>query len=393
VTCRILKGTVQIIIEYDGFEYHFKKGRRHPNWQPHTLYLGRDSMQISKQTLKQAVDKGLITPQQADGLWDFLGERNRADASLKPTSILYYLGGCIAIGAMTIFMNLGWETFGGMGLSAIAFAYAIVSLILAEYFQKKSLTIPVGIMAALTVSMVPLFVYGIQTILGYFETGTNYRAFHGLVDARWVIIELSTVIAGLLVLLRYRIGFILMPICVALFYLSMDLTPFLFTPDQSTMSSYPSVAVWFGLCMLVVALVTDLYDRSSKDFAFWLYLFGVFTLWLGISVQESHLLFTKLLYLGFNLLLIGIGTCLMRKVFLVFGGLGVLIVLGDLSSTIFKDSIGFPFSLTVLGLLTIGIGIWWQRNERKIQKRVARVLPHALVELRERRSAYSILTD
>jgi len=350
-------------------------------------------MKISKQSLHQAADQGLITPQQVESLWDFLGRQTRSTPTLNSTSILYYLGGCIAIGAMTIFMNLGWETFGGMGLSAIAFAYAIVSLILAEYFQKKSLTIPAGIMAALTVSMVPLFVYGIQTILGYFETGTNYRAFHGLVDARWVIIELSTVIAGLLVLMRYRIGFILMPICVALFYLSMDLTPFLFTPDQSPMSSYPSVAVWFGLCMLFVALVTDLYDRSSKDFAFWLYLFGVFTLWLGISVQESHLLFTKLLYLGFNLLLIGIGTCLMRKVFLVFGGLGVLIVLGDLSSTIFKDSIGFPFSLTVLGLLTIGIGIWWQRNERKIQKRVARVLPHALVELRERRSAYSILTD
>jgi hypothetical protein len=103
-------------------------------------------------------------------------------------------------------------------------------------------------------------------------------------------------------------------------------------------------------------------------------------------VQESHFLFTKLLYLGFNVLLIAIGTCLMRKVFLVFGGLGVLIMLGDLSRTIFKDSIGFPLSLTVLGLLTIGIGIWWQRNEQAIQKRVARALPRALAELRERRN-------
>jgi hypothetical protein len=350
-------------------------------------------MKISKQSLNQAADQGLITPQQVESLWDFLGRQNRSTPALTPTSILYYLGGCIAIGAMTIFMNLGWETFGGKGLSAIAFAYAVISLILAEYLQKKSLTIPAGIMAALAVAMVPLFVYGIQTMLGYFETGTNYRGFHRLVDARWVIIELCTLIVGLLVLLRYRIGFILMPICVALFYLSMDLTAFLFPPEQSTMSFYPSVAVWFGFCMLVVALITDLYDRSSKDFAFWLYLFGVFTLWLGVSVQESQFLFAKLLYLGFNLMLIGIGTCLMRKVFLVFGGLGVLIVLGDLSRTIFKDSIGFPFSLTVLGLLTIGIGIWWQRNERTIQKRVARVLPPALVELRERRSAYSILTD
>lgn len=341
-------------------------------------------MKISKQSLNQAADKGLITTQQVEDLWSFLGQQTQPTPSLNPTSILYYLGGCIAIGAMTIFMNLGWETFGGKGLSAIAFAYALISLLLSEYFQKKSLTIPAGIMAALTVAMVPLFVYGIQTTLGYFEKGTTYQGFHKLVDTRWIIIELSTVIAGLLVLMRYRIGFILMPICVALFYLSMDLTASLFTEEKSTMSFYPSFSVWFGLCILVVALFTDIYDRSSKDFAFWLYFFGVFTLWLGISVQESHFLFAKLLYLGFNVLLIAIGTCLMRKVFLVFGGLGVLIMLGDLSRTIFKDSIGFPFSLTVLGLLTIGIGIWWQRNERSIQKWVAKVIPPALVNLRER---------
>jgi hypothetical protein len=344
-------------------------------------------MQISKQTLHQAADIGLITPQQADGLWEFLGEHSHANPSLKPTSILYYLGGCIAIGAMTIFMNLGWETFGGKGLCAIALAYAFASLILAEYFQKKSLTIPAGIMAALAVSMVPLLVYSIQTMLGYFETHTTYRIFHRVVDARWILIELSTVIIGLLVLLRYRIGFILLPLSVALFYLSMDLVPILYYPEHFLLGFYPSVAVWFGLCMLVAALVTDIYDHGIQDYAFWLYLFGVLTLWIGVSVESSNLLSAKLLYIGFNLLLIAVGTCLMRKVFLVFGGLGVLVMLGDLSRTFFRDSIGFPFSLSLLGLLTIGIGIWWQRNEQAIQKRVARVLPPALVELRERRSA------
>lgn len=343
-------------------------------------------MQLSKQALSQAVEKGLITPQQAEGLWDFLGPHTRASA-LNPTSILYYLGGCIAIGAMTLFMNLGWETFGGRGLSAISFAYAVVSLLLAEFFQKKYLMIPAGIMAALTVSMVPLFVYGIQTVLGYFDTHTTYRSFHRIVDARWIIIELATVIAGLLVLLRYRIGFILLPLCVALFYLSMDLVPFLYYPEHFLMGFYPRVAVCFGLCMLVASLVTDLCDHSTQDYAFWLYLFGVLTLWIGVSVESSNLLSAKLLYIGFNLLLIAVGTCLMRKVFLVFGGLGVLIMLGDLSRAIFKDSIGFPFSLTVLGLLTIGVGILWQRNERAIQTRIARILPPILVELRERRGA------
>jgi len=344
------------------------------------------AMQISKQTLQQAADKGLITSQQADNLWDFLGQQGSPAPALSPTNTLYYLGGCIAIGAMTLFMNLGWEAFGGIGLSAIALLYAVISLALTEYLKKKSLLIPAGIMATLAVAMVPLFVYGIQTMLGYFEDQTTYEGFHRQIDTRWVTMELATVIAGLLLLLRYQIGFILMPICVALVYLSVDLAPILAASDSMYMSIYPSVMVWFGLCMLGAALVTDIYDKSRQDYAFWLYLFGVLTLWVGITVQGSDLLAMKLLYLGFNLLLIAIGTCLMRKAFLAFGGLGVLLGLGELSSDIFRDSIGFPLSLTVLGILTIGVGIWWQKNERTIQAWVGQVLPPALAALRERRN-------
>jgi hypothetical protein len=344
-------------------------------------------MQISKKTLQQAVDKGLITPQQANNLWDFLGQQVSHAPALSPTNILYYLGGCIAIGAMTLFMNLGWEAFGGIGLSAIALLYAVISLALTEFLKKKSLLIPAGIMATLAVAMVPLFVYGIQTMLGYFEDQTSYEGFHRQIDTRWVTMELATVIAGLLVLLRYRIGFILMPICVALVYLSVDLAPIFAASDSMYMGFYPNVMVWFGLSMLGVAVVTDVYDKSRQDYAFWLYLFGVLTLWVGVSAQDSALLTMKLLYLGFNLLLIAIGTCLMRKAFLAFGGLGVLLVLGDLSSDIFRDSIGFPFSLTVLGILTIGVGIWWQKNERAIQARVGQMLPPAITALRERRTS------
>ena len=135
----------------------------------------------------------------------------------------------------------------------------------------------------------------------------------------------------------------------------MDLVPILYYPEHLLMGFYPSVVVWFGLCMLVAALITYIYDHGTQDYAFWLYLFGVLALWIGVSVESSNLLSAKMLYIGFNLLLIAVGTRLMCKVFLVFGDLGVLVMLDDLSRTIFRDSIGFPLSLTILGLLTIGI--------------------------------------
>lgn len=343
-------------------------------------------MKINQDALHRAVTHGLISTQQANDLWDFLSQKKADTPAFIPVHILYYLGGCIAIGAMTLFMNLGWETFGGQGIAFIALAYTLISLAFAEYFQKQNtLQIPTGIMATLAVAMVPLCVYGIQTQLGMFADNTTYKSFHAIIDSRWIIIELATVAAGLLTLWRYRLSFILMPISVALFYLSMDLAPWFTKEEQFYWDLHPFIAKWFGLCMLVVALVTDLKDRSDKDYAFWLYFFGVMTLWGGVSYSHSGLLTLKLLYLGFNLLLIAVGTCLMRKVFVVFGGIGTLLVLGNLSRTYFKDSLAFPFTLTILGLLTVAIGIWWQRHDAAIQKQVARLLPGVLIALRERR--------
>jgi hypothetical protein len=51
---------------------------------------------------------------------------------------------------------------------------------------------------------------------------------------------------------------------------------------------------------------------------------------------------------------------LSRRVFAVFGGLGVAGYLGYLASHLFRDSLLFPFALTLIGLAVIGAGLWWQ---------------------------------
>ncbi len=44
--------------------------------------------------------------------------------------VLYYLGGLVAIAAMTVLMNIGWTQFGGWGLVALACSYAVIGLYL-----------------------------------------------------------------------------------------------------------------------------------------------------------------------------------------------------------------------------------------------------------------------
>src|SRR3954467_6611557 len=103
-------------------------------------------MNVTRPSLTEAVSKNLLTASQADALWSFLEDRSKDTPSFRFTHILYYLGGMIAIGAMSLFMNLGWERFGGWGLFFIALAYAGAGLWLTEFFLGRGYPIPAGIM-------------------------------------------------------------------------------------------------------------------------------------------------------------------------------------------------------------------------------------------------------
>jgi hypothetical protein len=52
-----------------------------------------------------------------------------------------------------------------------------------------------------------------------------------------------------------------------------------------------------------------------------------------------------------------------RCVFAVFGGLGIAGYLGYLSYRVFKDSLVFPFALSLIGFAIIWVGVIWQRRE------------------------------
>jgi hypothetical protein len=350
-------------------------------------------MNVTRQSVDAAVARGILGEEQGQQLWQFLLEREAETPSFRPAHILYYLGGMIAIGAMTLFMTLGWERFGGAGLAAISAAYGAVALALTQFLlTRKHLAIPAGITATLAVVMVPLAVYGAQHAMGFWPPDGHvrgYRDYHLLIDWRWLMMELATLAAAAIALWRYRLPFLVMPVAVTLWYLSMDLTPFLFGGEAGSFFSERAriVSLWFGLGMTLFAFLVDVRSRNGKDFAFWLYLFGVLTFWGGLSSLDSHSELGKLLYCCINLLMIAIGAALSRRVFAVFGALGVAGYLGHLSSTIFRDSMLFPVALTAIGLGVIAAGVFWQRHETAIGERLRAFLPAGLRELIAQRAA------
>lgn len=351
-------------------------------------------MQITRRVLDEATSKGLLAEGQAQSLWAFLLERELEVPSFRPAHILYYLGGLIAIGAMTLFMTLGWDRFGGTGLLLIAACYCGVALALTEFLlRRKHLAIPAGITATLAVVMVPLAVYGAQDVLDFwpFDSSSQsaYRDFHTYIDGRWLMMELATLAAGAVALWRYRLPFMVLPVAVTLWYMSMDLTPLLFGENATHFFSDHAkfVSMWFGIAMTLFAFGVDVRSPRSKDFAFWLYIFGVLTFWGALTSMNSDSDLNKFLYFCINLFLIALGAALSRRVFAVFGGIGVALYLGYLSHTVFEDSMLFPVALTAIGLMVIAAGVFWQRHEIVIGETLRAHLPTSLRDLLEHRGA------
>ena len=343
-------------------------------------------MELNRGLLNEATERGLVSEQQAEQLWQFLYEREKDTPSFRFTHILYYLGGLIAIGAMSLFMTLGWERFGGWGLFFLAIAYAVAGLWLTEFFLNSSrLPIPAGITATFVVVLTPLAVYGLQAVLGWWAEGLVYRDYHTHIDWRWILMELATLATGALMLWRYRLPFLMMPVAVTLWYMSMDLTPFLFGDADSMWELRKLVSLWFGLLIVLLALWVDVRTRREKDFAFWLYLFGVMAFWGGMSLMRSDSELSKIVYLCINLAMILVGATLSRRVFAVFGALGAAGYLGHLAYDVFKDSMMFPFVLTIIGLGVVYLGIVWQRQEETISGALRGLLPVPMRELIERR--------
>jgi Ca2+/Na+ antiporter len=102
--------------------------------------------------------------------------------------------------------------------------------------------------------------------------------------------------------------------------------------------------------------------------------------------MESGSELGKLGYCGINVAMILLGAVIGRRVFAVFGGLGVAGYLGYLSYQVFKDSIIFPLALSLVGLAIIGLGVLWQRREAQWSARLRGFLPRPLRELIEARA-------
>ena len=364
---------------------------------------------VGEGDLDAAVHGGVITQAQAKALWmrwtdpalaaslaGMPGSRSGAHArttapahhgpGFSGLNVLYYFGGLLAISAMTTFMTVSWGAFGAWGVLVLGVLYLFATLKVSDHLKSRALTTPAGILATLAVSLVPLIVWCVQSAMGLWPPGgpVRYASYHALIDWRWLTLEFTTLAASVVMLWRYRLPFMVMPIAVTLWYMSMDVASALTQQGGFDWTLLRQVSLVFGIATCAIAAWVDIRTRHAtepdwrQDYAFWLYIFGALMFWGGLSLSDSNSGLARAGYALLNVFLVVLGAAIGRRIFTVLGALGVAGYLGYLSHRVFQDSLLFPLALTLVGLGMVALGVWWQRHEAQMNRALSAWVPPAL---------------
>ncbi|WP_342361473.1 hypothetical protein [Terrarubrum flagellatum] len=347
-----------------------------------------------------AAAAGIITGDQADRLSEFFSANAHLSAPQQPVSeaatarsgarfdlanLLWYLGALIIIGAMGMFQTLAFAGLGAGALLVTALIYAAAFVFAGDYlWRRKGLKTPGGLLIAVAVGMAPMAVYSIQELAGAWGVVGDpgkYKDFYVYVRGGWLPMEAVTLIVALIAIRFYPFGFITMIAALMLWFMSMDLTPWVGRVTDDSWGLRAIVSMWFGLGLIVFAWFVDIKQRKA-DYAFWLHLAGIAAFWGGLTFQSSDSELSKFLYCLLNLGLMGFAVFLARRVYAVFGAIGVCIYLGYISAKLFKDSLMFPFALSAMGLAVIALGLLYHRNSTKIADAFEEFIPEPLKRLR-----------
>src|ERR1043165_8421877 len=161
----------------------------------------------------------------------------------------------------------------------------------------------------------------------------------------------------------------------------MALAPLIAPHDHAGREARRMLSLRFGLATILLAWAVDCLKRGG-DFAFWLHLFGIITFWGAVTFTSGGTALDKALYCAMNVGLLFLAAMLGRRVYAVFGVIGIAMYLGDLANKVFKDSLLFPFALSLIGVAVIAAGLLYYRHQERISAWLEARVPDAVKRLR-----------
>jgi hypothetical protein len=350
------------------------------------------ALNCTKADLEAAMTAGLLDASQLAELIGFLEAHQRGAQAPRfdLSHVLWYAGALIIIGSMGLFSTLAFSSMGGTALSATALIYAMFFTAAGDYlWRRRHLRTPGGLLLTVAITMAPLAVYGIQSQLAVWGSSSDpgtYTDFYAWSENSWIYMDIATLIASVLVIYFYPFPFIVAVGACAFWFLSMDFSAWLTGnqafSDENAWTIDQSVSIAFGVGILVLAWIVDRKTYKNGDFAFWLHLFGLMILWGALTSSDSDNGLLQALYCALNVGFVLLSIFFMRRVYAVFGALGISLYLGNLAYDTFADSMLFPFALSLIGIAIIALGLLYHRQHQFLDRVIATHCPKFVLALR-----------
>lgn len=322
--------------------------------------------------LQLALARGLITPDQHASLTALAVTDEAAPREMPRgfnwVTIAYALGGLLVVFAGGWFLAQRWQSLGPTGVLLVVLLYAAIAAAASRWLERHEFPEAAGIAAMVAVSLTPVAVWAAESLTGWWPVETwgqpYYPDFPPAEASRWLIAELATILAGLLVLRRRTWSAVVFPVAVALFGLVMHLPRALF--DLT-----PMLERWIQLTgALWVCAIADTTDRllprsaapGRGDVAFPLWLTGLVALFVALLTMWPV---AGALRHGLPLLALGAvwaALVMGRRTHLVFGVLAIFMYLFYLAAEVFRSTAYFPIVLAVLGGAVLAATVWLQRR-------------------------------
>lgn len=302
------------------------------------------------------------------------------------THVLWYAGVLVIVLAMALFTTEAFNRMSGVALTAAAFSYGLGFLGLGHFLTRvRGMPTLGGLAVSVAVLMVPVAIFGIQDASGLWTEPVGgsaaYRDFPAYANSSRLYMELGTTVAATIALRAYSFSFLTLIAAVALWLGAMDLAGWFASDHVADFSLRREVSLWFGLAVVLVAWLVDVSRRGRGNSTFWLHLFGAAALWGGLTLRGP----SELLTAGYCLANIGLvlfAVFVNRRIYAILGAQGIAIYLGHLAYDVFDDAFLFSFALAAIGLMIIGLGLYFHKTRAAVHRFLDAYIPRPLRALR-----------
>jgi hypothetical protein len=344
-------------------------------------------MQIDEETLRDAVQRGVLTEAEASALWAHLQAEQPAPGvvstgagatRLKPAPPLWRPAlAALAVSLVSSFaLLLAFDRFGFAGLAVSAATLSGSLLAAGRHRHLRSGGALGHVFISAAVLLLPVAVHGLVRALGHGQPDAGTHLSDWLLGP-WFPVEAAAVAGAVLAIRSYRVPFLSAVVGVSVWLAAQDAAPVLFGDDPGG-TQRALLSSLTGLVLLAAGLAVD--RRAREDHAFWLYLPGLLAVAGGLTALQAENHASILLVAVLNAGLVAVSLPLGRPSFAVAGGLGLAAAAGHLADDLL-DGKALSFALTGIALGVIGLGLAYHLHHERLERRLAALLPARLRRL------------